>query len=176
MAKQTDGIDTMRKRYQMASDHVKDAYDMCRDDVRFVAVPGNQWDQKLRTRRGERPTYEFPKLNSSVRQVINEMRQNRPSGKVRGAEEGDRALAELMQGLCRNIESVSNADQAYDIAYEFAVQGAMAYGVSVRTTPSQMTLTLISSSSRCATRSALNSIQQPSRLTGGILTGPLSRN
>lgn len=123
MAKQTDGIDTMRKRYQMASDHVKQSYDMCRDDVRFVAVPGNQWDQKLRARRGDRPTYEFPKLNSSVRQVINEMRQNRPSGKVRGAEEGDRALAELMQGLCRNIESVSNADQAYDIAYEFAVQG-----------------------------------------------------
>lgn len=127
MAKQTDGIDTMRKRYQMASDHVKQSYDMCRDDVRFVAVPGNQWDQKLRARRGDRPTYEFPKLNSSVRQVINEMRQNRPSGKVRGAEEGDRALAELMQGLCRNIESVSNADQAYDIAYEFAVQGG--YGV-----------------------------------------------
>lgn len=123
MAKQTDGIDTMRKRYQMASDHVKAAYDMSRDDVRFVAVPGNQWDQKLRARRGDRPTYEFPKLNSSVRQVINEMRQNRPAGKVRGAEEGDRALAELMQGLCRNIESVSNADQAYDIAYEFAVQG-----------------------------------------------------
>lgn len=127
MAKQTDGIDTMRKRYQMASDHVKESYAMCRDDVRFVAVPGNQWDQKLRARRGDRPTYEFPKLNSSVRQVINEMRQNRPSGKVRGAEEGDRALAELMQGLCRNIESVSNADQAYDIAYEFSVQGG--YGV-----------------------------------------------
>ena len=76
MSKQTDGIDTMRKRYQMASDHVKQSYDMCRDDVRFVAVPGNQWDQKLRARRGDRPTYEFPKLNSSVRQVINEMRQN----------------------------------------------------------------------------------------------------
>lgn len=113
----------MRKRYQRASEHVASLYDKAREDIKFVAVPGNQWDSALKQRRGDRPTYEFPKLQGHVRQVINEMRQARPQGKVRGTEESDRALAELMQGICRNIESVSNAEQAYDIAYEAAVQG-----------------------------------------------------
>lgn len=128
MAKQdTTSLTEMRRRYQVASDHVRESYDLSRDDVRFVAVPGNQWDQKLKARRGDRPTYEFPKLAGHVRNVINEMRQARPQGKVRGTEESDRGLAELMNGICRNIESVSNAEQAYDIAYEMAVQGGVGY-------------------------------------------------
>ncbi|WP_447897993.1 portal protein [Stenotrophomonas sepilia] len=118
-----DALAEMLKRRDLASEACVELYDKARDDVRFVTVPGAQWDEKLKARRGDRPTYEFPKLASHVRQVVNEMRQNRPQGKVRGTEEGDAGLAEIMQGLCRNIESVSNADQAYDIGYDFAVKG-----------------------------------------------------
>lgn len=123
----TNALTEMRRRYRLASDHVRESYDLSRDDVRFVSVPGNQWDAKLKQRRGDRPTYEFPKLAGHVRNVVNEMRQGRPQGKVRGAEESDRALAEIMNGICRNIESTSNAEQAYDIAYEMAVQGGVGY-------------------------------------------------
>lgn len=122
-----DALEEMRRRYALASDHVKDAYDKSREDVRFVDVPGNQWDAKLRARRGDRPTYEFPKLASHCRQIINEMRQSRPQAKIRGVEESDRALAELMQGIIRNIESVSNAEQAYDIGFDFAVKGGIGF-------------------------------------------------
>lgn len=125
MAKDTDQLTEMRKQYVRARDASVELYDMAREDIRFVVVPGNQWDAKLKARRGERPCYEFPKLSGHTRQVINEMKQARPQGKVRGVEDGDRALAELMQGLCRNIESVSNAEQAYDIGFEPAVQGGM---------------------------------------------------
>ncbi|WP_329759270.1 portal protein [Stenotrophomonas geniculata] len=121
--KRDDALAEMLKRRDLASEACVELYDKARDDVRFVTVPGAQWDEKLKARRGDRPTYEFPKLASHVRQVVNEMRQNRPQGKVRGTEEGDKGLAEIMQGLCRNIESVSNADQAYDIGYDFAVKG-----------------------------------------------------
>lgn len=121
--KRDDALAEMLKRRDLASEACVELYDKARDDVRFVTVPGAQWDEKLKARRGDRPTYEFPKLASHVRQVVNEMRQNRPQGKVRGTEEGDAGLAEIMQGLCRNIESVSNADQAYDIGYDFAVKG-----------------------------------------------------
>lgn len=117
----------MRRRYDLASDYVADLYDQARDDIKFVAVPGNQWDEALRKRRDRRPCYEFPKLAGHVRQVINEMRQSRPSGKVRGVEESDQGLAEIMQGLCRNIESSSDAETAYDIAFESAVQGGVGY-------------------------------------------------
>lgn len=122
-----DALADMRKRYSRASEFHATAYDQARDDIKFVTVPGNQWDTALKARRKNRPTYEFPKLRLHTQQVINEMRQQRPSGKVRGADESDRGLAELMQGICRNIESSSNADHAYDIAYEKAVKGG--YGV-----------------------------------------------
>lgn len=118
-----DALTQMRGRYQKASEHCATRYDEASDDIKFVTVPGNQWDSTLKARRKNRPTYEFPKLRLHTQQVINEMRQQRPSGKVRGAEEADRGLAEIMQGICRNIESTSNADHAYDIAYEKAVKG-----------------------------------------------------
>lgn len=123
MAKHPDRIAEMRSRYARAREASAELYDEALEDIRFVVVPGSQWDSALKKRRGDRPCYEFPKLQSHTRQAINEMRQARPQGKVRGTEESDRGLAELMQGICRNIESVSNAEQAYDIAYETAVQG-----------------------------------------------------
>ena len=127
MATDTDKLATMRKQFARDRDHVSELYDQARDDIKFVVVPGHQWDAKLKARRGDRPCYEFPKLSAHTRQIINEMKQGRPQGKVRGTEDGDRALAELMQGICRNIESVSNAEQAYDIAFETAVQGGVGY-------------------------------------------------
>jgi hypothetical protein len=88
----------MRARYKTASEACSTAYDEARDDIKFVTVPGNQWDAALKARRKNRPTYEFPKLRSYIRQIINEQRQSRPQGKVRGVEESDKGLAEIMQG------------------------------------------------------------------------------
>lgn len=118
-------LSEMRDRYVKAGEYWGPIYDRVRDDVKFVSVPGNQWDEKLKARRKNRACYEFPKLRSHVINVQNEMRQSRPQGKVRGTEESDKGLAELLQGICRNIESTSNADRAYDIAYEYAVQGGL---------------------------------------------------
>lgn len=126
MADRTDTtLDEMRRRYTTASDACATLYDMAAEDERFVTVPGEQWDSRLKARRAGRPMFEFPKLAAHVRQVENEMRQGRPQGKVRGTKDSDRGLAELMQGICRNIEAVSNAEQAYDIAYQKAVKGGM---------------------------------------------------
>lgn len=121
--KDGDALAEMRTRRARANEAVATLYDQARDDIKFVAEPGNQWDTTLKARRKNRPTYEFPKLRLHCMQVINEQKQSRPQGKVRGVDESDRGLAEIMQGLCRNIESSSNAEQAYDIAHETAVQG-----------------------------------------------------
>lgn len=127
MTETHDQLAEMRKRYDLASEAVSTSYDLAEGDRRFVNVPGEQWDQKLKARRGDRPTYEFPKLATHCRQVINEMRQGRPQGKVRGMEESDKGLAELMSGICRDIEARSNADQAYDVAFECAVEGGLGH-------------------------------------------------
>ncbi|KMM77075.1 hypothetical protein ACP93_02620 [Xanthomonas sp. NCPPB 1128] len=118
-----DALAEMRKRYDRATEACSKLYDAAREDERFVTIPGEQWDKQLKARRRNRPTYEFPKLYPHIRDVVNEMRQGRPQGKVRPSEESDTGLAEIMQGICRNIESVSNADRAYDIAYEKALKG-----------------------------------------------------
>lgn len=123
----TDLLDEMRRQYQRADEACSDAYAKANEDRRFVNVPGAQWDQKLKARRGDRPTYEFPKLSSHTRQVINELKQAMPQGKVRGATDEDRGLAELMQGICRGIERNSDAEDAYKIAYECAVEGGIGH-------------------------------------------------
>src|SRR5690348_1985909 len=84
----------MRERYELTSTFFRDRYQQSLDDVRFVSVPGNQWDATLKARRKNRTMYEFPKLRAHVIQVQNEMRQSRPQGKIRGTEEGDTGLAE----------------------------------------------------------------------------------
>lgn len=123
MADKNDKLADMRKRYARAAEAVSTLYEKASSDIKFVTKPGEQWDAKTKAARGNRPCYEFPKLQGQVRQVVNAQRQARPQGKVRGVEEGDQGLAELMQGICRNIESVSNADMAYDVAFEAAVKG-----------------------------------------------------
>jgi len=87
------------------------------EDVKFALVPGNQWDAALKAKRKKRPCYEFNRLRQSVKQVVNEIRKNRPSIKVRAVDSGaDKDTAETLNGLVRNIESVSNADTAYATA------------------------------------------------------------
>lgn len=124
-AKDRDALSEMLDRYRRATDACSELYDKARDDIKFVSVPGHQWDQNLKTRRADRPCYEFPKLQAHIRQVVNEMRQMRPMGKVRGVEKSDTGLAEIMNGLAMNILDVSNADLAHDIAFENAVKGGM---------------------------------------------------
>lgn len=67
--------------------------------------------------------YEFNKTRQHIRQVTGDQRQNRPGIKVRPVEDGDRDTADVLQGLIRNIESVSNAERAYDTAFEWAITG-----------------------------------------------------
>lgn len=126
-AKNQELITEMRRRYELAKAYWSPVFERARDDIRFIVVPGSQWDENLKKRRQHRPTYEFPVLRGQVQQIINEQKQSRPQAKVRGQGEDDKALAEIMQGLYRNIESVSNAEKARDIAYESAVRGGVGF-------------------------------------------------
>jgi hypothetical protein len=98
------------------------------DDLRFMAgSPDNQWQwpaDVLATRgsvQGQtinaRPCLTINKLPQHVRQVTNEQRQNRPTGKVIPADDrADVRVAEIFDGMVRHIEYISDADVAYDTA------------------------------------------------------------
>jgi len=124
----SDKMATMRARLQMAQAAYSDSREDELDDLRFMAgSPDNQWQwpaDVLSTRgavQGQainaRPCLTINKLPQHVRQVTNEQRQNRPSGKVIPADDNaDVQVAEILDGVVRHIEYMSDADVAYDTA------------------------------------------------------------
>ena len=123
-----DRLATMRSRFTMALSAYSDSREDELDDLRFMAgSPDNQWQwpaDVLATRgsvQGQtinaRPCLTINKLPQHVRQVTNEQRQNRPTGKVIPADDkADVAVAEIFDGMVRHIEYISDADVAYDTA------------------------------------------------------------
>ena len=123
-----DMLALMRRRFQVALSALSDSREDEVDDLRFMAgSPDNQWQwpaDVLATRgsiQGQtinaRPCLTINKLPQHVRQVTNEQRQNRPSGKVIPADDkADIQVAEIFDGMIRHIEYISDADVAYDTA------------------------------------------------------------
>lgn len=130
MADNKDLLATMRHRMTMAVSAYADSREDELDDLRFMAgSPDNQWQwpQDVLSTRGSvqgqtinaRPCLTINKLPQHVKQVTNDQRQNRPSGKVIPAnDEADAEVAEIFDGIVRHIEYMSDADVAYDTACE----------------------------------------------------------
>ena len=90
------------------------------NDIRFRN--GDQWPQKIKNERGDRPTLTINRTDAFVRRVVNELRRNRPSIKVAPADsKASLDVARIMGGIVRNIERNSQADRAYDTAADQAV-------------------------------------------------------
>ena len=123
-----DKMATMRSRFQTAMAAYSDSREDELDDLRFMAgSPDNQWQwpaDVLSTRgavQGQtinaRPCLTINKLPQHVRQVTNEQRQNRPSGKVIPVDDNaDIEVAAILDGMVKHIEYISDADVAYDTA------------------------------------------------------------
>ena len=124
----SDTMATMRSRLTMAMAAYSDTREDELDDLRFMAgSPDNQWQwpaDVLATRgsvQGQainaRPCLTINKLPQPVRQVTNEQRQNRPSGKVIPVDDNaDIEVAAILDGMVKHIEYISDADVAYDTA------------------------------------------------------------
>lgn len=131
-----DILATARHRMTLAIAAYSDSREDELDDLRFYAAsPDNswQWPADVLATRGAvqgqtinaRPCLTINKLPQHVRQVTNDQRQNRPSGKVIPADDkADVEVAEIFNGIVRHIEYISDADVAYDTACENQV----AYG------------------------------------------------
>ena len=121
-------LDVMRDRMKTAIAAYSDSREDELDDLRFMAAsPDNQWQwpaDVLATRgavQGQtinaRPCLTINKLPQHVRQVTNDQRQNRPSGKVIPVDDNaDVEVADIFDGIVRHIEYISDADVAYDTA------------------------------------------------------------
>src|SRR5574343_1266886 len=81
MAKKQDKdlLATLRDRYAKATEADHENRREALDDLKFVYEPGAQWDDIVKTERGNRPALEFNKLRVTVKRVINDMRSQRPA-------------------------------------------------------------------------------------------------
>ncbi len=124
-ASEKDLLVRVRQRYKVMVDADDENRRNALDDLKFLHVPGEQWDPAMKRRRGKRPCYEFNKLRITAKRVINDMRANRPAGKVRGTEDGDKDTADVYEGLIRNIWATSDGDTIIDYAAEYQVGAGM---------------------------------------------------
>ena len=127
---------TARSRLDLAMSALSESREDEIDDLKFYAgSPDNhwQWPADVLATRGAvqgqtinaRPCLTINKLPQHVRQVTNDMRQNRPGAKVIPVDDkADLEVADVLNGMIRHIEYISDADVAYDTACENQV----AYG------------------------------------------------
>jgi hypothetical protein len=93
------------------------------EDLKFVN--GDQWPVELQNSRNleSRPVLTINKVDGYCRQVSNQQRQQRPRIRVHPTNnEADVKTAQVIEGMTRHIEVNSNADTAYDTAFDHAVR------------------------------------------------------
>jgi hypothetical protein len=99
------------------------------DDLRFSKA-GEQWPVETQNSRQQeqRPWLTINKVETFCQQVVNQQRQQRPRIKVHAVDDvADVKIAEIIGGLCRHIEVNSNADTAYDVAFDSAIHIGWGY-------------------------------------------------
>jgi hypothetical protein len=93
------------------------------DDYKFSI--GEQWPDNIKTERSRdgKPCLTINRIKQFIHQVTNEQRQQRPSIQVNPVGDGaDIDTAEIEQGIIRHIEVNSDAEVAYDIAFDHTVR------------------------------------------------------
>lgn len=116
--------------FAAAEAHESDNRTAALDDLRFARLGGAwQWPDKVRRQREAegRPCLTINRMPAFIRQVVNDSRQNKPAISVHPVERGDMKTAEVMSGLIRNIETMSNADIAYDTAVDCSATMGFGY-------------------------------------------------
>lgn len=117
-----------RERFQLAIDAENEIRKKGLEDLEFRS--GKQWPDDVKQERelDSRPCLTINRLPQFIRQITNDQRQNRPAIKVYPVDDkADIETAKILQGLIRHIEYNSNADVAYDTAFEGAVTKGFGY-------------------------------------------------
>jgi hypothetical protein len=116
-----DIVETAKRQFTEAMTTWGDNNIAMLDDLQFLAGGEGQWDQDILANRTGRPCLTINKLPAFIDQVTGDQLQNKPQVKfIPVDDEADPDTAEVMTGLLRHIEQQSDAEIAYDTAFESA--------------------------------------------------------
>ena len=110
---------TAVERFRTAWEDDSENRGEAKDDLRFVN--GKQWPEAYENERKAegQPCLVINRSQRFVDQVVGDQRQNRPRIKIHPVDNNsDIETAKIIEGIIRNIETVSNADVAYDSSIE----------------------------------------------------------
>jgi hypothetical protein len=117
----SDLLRLAREQFAESESAEADARREAKEDIRIYEGIGI-WDGRLRAARegdpkGARPCLTISDLPPRVRQITNDVRQNKPSIKIRPVDSNaDVDTAEVLDGIIRHIEQQSMSDIAYETA------------------------------------------------------------
>lgn len=126
-------LDEAKDRFKLCVDWESDQRKLFLDDVKFAWADADnkwQWEDDVANDRevGKKPILTVNKVRQHNNQIINDGKQNKPSVTIRPTGGGaSYQAAKALEGLVRHIERQSNAPDAYDNAYEWAVDGGIGY-------------------------------------------------
>ncbi len=115
------------KRFNLAVEAENSNREHMLDDLKFRA--GEQWPTNVKQERdiAKRPCLTINRIPQYVRQVTNDARQNRPQLKIIATDDSTEEVAEVLEGLCRQIQVSSDAGIAYDTACDAQVTMGRGY-------------------------------------------------
>lgn len=121
-----------RERFETINMAEADIRSAALEDLNFTYNTGDdgQWPSTIRDERANdnRPCLTSNKLRKFVAQVANRERDQRLAGRVRPVDDkADINTAKIIEGLIRQIEYASKADETYTDAGEKAIAGGFAY-------------------------------------------------
>lgn len=131
MAKDEAWLADVKERYRESCDAWNHIYTAARDDLRFIYdVSGGQWPESMRLEReaAGRPVLTVNKLQKTLRRIRGDHMMNRSRMTVLPVDDkADPQMAELYNGLIREIEYLSSAEIAYDTAYNHALSASVGF-------------------------------------------------
>jgi len=131
MSKETDFIKDVKDNYKESVDGWEHIYKEAITDTKFVYdVDNGQWPEAIKEQRATegRPIITSNKLQKTLRRIRGDGMQNRPSLKVIPVDSAaDIGMARLYSDLLREIEYLSDADVAYDTAYNHAISSSIGF-------------------------------------------------
>jgi hypothetical protein len=121
-------LDTALQRHSDAQSFWSEIYSRGEEDIEFLH--GDQWDAKVRSSRiaGGRPCLQENRLLSMVHLICNQIRQASPSINVKPVDDlADSDTADIIDGVIRNIQHVSDCETVYDTAARNAISAGIGW-------------------------------------------------